>query len=114
MLAEGRVRWAFWPPGTPPETVRQHQHDEGAGIWAADGDADIAAHDVAFYDGVHERNWKEAGSGTESEPESDDDVAFDDEDEDDDGGPVSPSFVAGRFGALEVSGDDEDVSDKED
>ncbi|KAJ2966265.1 hypothetical protein NUW54_g13859 [Trametes sanguinea] len=20
-LAEGRIRWAFWPPGTPPETV---------------------------------------------------------------------------------------------
>lgn len=106
------MRWAFWPPGTPPETVRQHQHDEGAGIWAADGDADIAVHDVAFYDGGHEGNCKEHESDIESESEFEE-VESGDEEEDD-GEPVSPSFVSSRFGALEVSGDEEDASDKED
>ena len=35
-LAEGRIRWAFWPPGTDPQTISKHQGEGGgAGIWIA-------------------------------------------------------------------------------
>ncbi|EMD41935.1 hypothetical protein CERSUDRAFT_129177 [Gelatoporia subvermispora B] len=33
-LAELRVRWAFWPPGTPLELITAH-HEDGCGIWIA-------------------------------------------------------------------------------
>ena len=32
-VAEGKIRWAFWPPGTPLSVIEQHQSHPGDGIW---------------------------------------------------------------------------------
>ncbi|KAL1738008.1 P-loop containing nucleoside triphosphate hydrolase protein, partial [Schizophyllum fasciatum] len=33
MLAEGRIRWGYWPPGTDEGAIRAAAGVEGAGIW---------------------------------------------------------------------------------
>ncbi|KAH9942929.1 P-loop containing nucleoside triphosphate hydrolase protein [Amylocystis lapponica] len=93
-LAEGRVRWAFWPPGTDAQTVRGAQHEEGAGIWmprAAGGDED----------GSEDGSGDEA-EGTDASDEDGSVVLEEDEGEDtEDGeGAAGVSGAAGRFGAL--------------
>ncbi|KZT02411.1 P-loop containing nucleoside triphosphate hydrolase protein [Laetiporus sulphureus 93-53] len=97
-LAEGKIRWAFWPPGTDPQTIQNSQGDGGLGIWIPHRD-----------DGALE-------SGDEHTAESDIDEARDDEqaeaaseiEEEDEGlGKTSLSGAAGRFSAL-VQDDDED------
>ncbi|KIK70687.1 hypothetical protein GYMLUDRAFT_78920 [Collybiopsis luxurians FD-317 M1] len=41
-LAEGRVRWGFWPPGTPVENVESEMSDTlSHGIWIQRDDLDV-------------------------------------------------------------------------
>jgi len=92
-LAEGRIRWAFWPPGTPTEVVSAHQ-EEGCGIWIAqeideteeDTDEEYPARD----------GWE--SEVEDSEPSLDEDA---DEDEDEDA-ILTKSGVGGRFSALSL------------
>lgn len=94
-LAEGRVGWAFWPPGTPVDQIS----NEGHGVWIPGGD------DVCDLD----------DEGIDPESEEERHVSFDTEDEitevEDDDDEDATEDVAitglGRFGALALS-DEED------
>jgi hypothetical protein len=101
-LAEGRIGWAFWPPGTSLEQIASLAGSEGHGIWIPLGDS--IEHD-----------------GTESESDVEEQqVNFETEEEmieiseseydEDDSDPVGnvPVVGLGRFGALSFSGDDAD------
>ncbi|KAI0375217.1 P-loop containing nucleoside triphosphate hydrolase protein [Pilatotrama ljubarskyi] len=104
-LAEGRIRWAFWPPGTDPSTIRAHQPQEGAGIWigAHDGqdalDLDEAEHE-------HETPHTDEAETTLSEQGSEDGEEDEDEEEEEGEGGT-----AGRFGALVLDDQDEEDED---
>lgn len=111
-LAEGKIRWAYWPPGTDPATIAAHYGDAAdAGIWIApagehDGAEDMASDRESEYD------------ANDGDPEEDEErpvreraVQFEgilggdseeDEDSGDDAG-VAVASTAGRFGALLVA-----------
>jgi len=106
-LAEGRISWAFWPPGTPLEHIASLAGSEGHGIWIPHDDS--VEHD-----------------GTESESDVEEQqVAFDSEEEEieisedefdeDDSDLVGNAHVVGlgRFGALSLSGNDADEEPEE-
>ncbi|OCH94706.1 P-loop containing nucleoside triphosphate hydrolase protein [Obba rivulosa] len=89
-LAEGRVRWAFWPPGTPLEVVSAHQED-GCGIWIAQDIDEADTDSDEEPDTLHEPE-----SETEGSVHGDDDESDEDKDE----YAVKPS--ASRFSALSL------------
>lgn len=101
-LAEGRIGWAFWPPGTSLRQVTSQTGAEGHGIWIPRGDSN--EHD-----------------GTESESEAEErHVAFETEVEEkeiseNEEGLVEnvPIVGSGRFGALSLSDDDTDEESEE-
>ncbi|KAI0639624.1 hypothetical protein C8Q77DRAFT_1224741 [Trametes polyzona] len=91
-LAEGRIRWAFWPPGTDVETIRAHQHVEGAGIWVAEGPQHVVDLDDEHHPHEdHSGDDDDDGGGDSEEGEDhshreDDHVDEEDEDEDEEEG----------------------------
>ncbi|KAG2022935.1 GTPase [Coprinopsis cinerea AmutBmut pab1-1] len=95
-LAEGRIHWAFWPPGSKlPE--------DDLGIWIP--------HDVeeseAESDDQEDDN-RAAASDAESEAESAEDEGETDEEEDaGESGAPGLNVGIGRFGALSIVDDDE-------
>ena len=99
-LAESRIRWAFWPPGTPPETIAAHQQlqETGAGastlgIWIPDPDDSTggATIDSDAYAHSSDSDLDAASELGETAAESGDGVEVSDEseggeeDDDDDG-----------------------------
>jgi len=97
LVAEGKIAWAFWPPGTDLTTVGSSGSN---GIWLT-RDADQHAQELDDDDG--------GGSGDETdEVESPDEG--NDEDDDEVGNPTSEegghedadfkSVTVGRFGVL--------------
>ena len=94
-MAESRVGWAFWPPGTPVDQIS----NEGHGIWIPQGD-NICDPDNEDID---------------QDSEDDRHVSFDTEDEeieiteseDEDATEDVAVTGLGRFGALALS-DEED------
>ncbi|GJE85788.1 P-loop containing nucleoside triphosphate hydrolase protein [Phanerochaete sordida] len=117
MLAEGRIAWAFWPPGTPADVVEAHQGAPGAGIWIArDADAADGAFDVS--DSEDEAHGERAESDEEtlgvlSEDEDEDDEGDDEGDKSDGDTPVS--VARSRFALLNLDdGGDDDGSDEGD
>jgi len=96
-LAESRVGWAFWPPGTPVDQIS----NEGHGIWIPRGD-NICDPDNEDIDQDSEDD-RHVSFDTEDEEieitESEDEDATEEED-------VAVTGL-GRFGALALS-DEED------
>ncbi|KAJ3503451.1 hypothetical protein NLJ89_g8424 [Agrocybe chaxingu] len=100
-VAEGRIGWAFWPPGTPLDQVAAGGGPE-QGIWVPRGD--IANEDtepesdgeVDIVESQHQASSNEEGS-----------IEEDDEEELDDVPDAEIPVGVGRFGALAISGNDE-------
>ncbi|KII93170.1 hypothetical protein PLICRDRAFT_35356 [Plicaturopsis crispa FD-325 SS-3] len=109
LVAEGKVRWAFWPPGTDPKIIEAEAGEGGVGngVWIPRENGE-------------EEEIVESESDEKAEEESGDDTTAseeDSEDEDEHTGETAPikSSGVGRFGALSVVEDgseDEDVSDE--
>jgi hypothetical protein len=106
-LAEGRIGWAFWPPGIPLEQIASAAGSEGHGIWIPRGDS-IVQDDTESDSDVEERQVP-LESGEEEVELSENE---DDEDDSDLVGNV-PVVGLGRFGALSLSGDDVDEEPEE-
>lgn len=98
LVAEGKIAWAFWPPGTDLTTVGS---SGGNGIWLK-RDADQHPQELDEDD--------EGGSGDETdEVESTDEVSDEDGDEDENltgeeehQNADFKSIAVGRFGVLAI------------
>lgn len=114
-LAEGRLRWAFWPPGTDAQTVRAHQGAEpDAGIWIPRADADAESDwdaDELSERGDEDEDGDEGGDASdaeyptigEEEPESESDASSGtdtDAEREEVERTVPVKAVSGRFAAL--------------
>lgn len=103
-LAEGRIRWAFWPPGTNARVVEQHQGGvEGAGIWVPDSSG--ADHDIVAVsdDEITAPSSEERNGSDTTEDESEEEAV-----------ELTPALVGGapsRFAALSL--EDEDLGEGE-
>ncbi|KAF8216064.1 hypothetical protein K438DRAFT_1560283 [Mycena galopus ATCC 62051] len=95
-LAEGRVAWAFWPPGIDVSLITD-EDSEGMGIWIPkkDGDgtsgnegSDEEEDETKSVDGSSEEDREEALEGSEAE-------------EDEESQSPAVTLGAGRFGALQ-------------
>lgn len=101
MLAEGRIRWAFWPPDAPAKTIPV-DHEPDSGLWIPQGTEDYL--EISDSD-------SDAGAGDDSEDEashitfmgSDDEEDFDDSD----GESTLVSMGRSRFAVLQVGADDD-------
>ncbi|TDL28127.1 P-loop containing nucleoside triphosphate hydrolase protein [Rickenella mellea] len=96
ILAEGRIKWAFWPPGTQ---IAQEDESEGAGIWIQSNE------ETLDYDGSGEdADGSDHTPAVEENPNESDDTGSIHE-------PVRNLGMLneGRFGALAL--DDSDESD---
>ncbi|KAI0715388.1 hypothetical protein C8Q76DRAFT_730562 [Earliella scabrosa] len=79
-LAEGRIRWAFWPPGTDVQTIIAHQgggegpDGAGAGAGAGAGNGIWIAHgqDESDAESEDDRHARPHGSGSEDDDDDDD------------------------------------------
>lgn len=98
-LAEGRIGWCFWPPGTPLDQIAAGGGDE-QGIWIPRGDTIEDDDDV-------ESDLEEAAEDPASTSEEEEEDV-----EDSDVGATGTSGV-GRFGALAINdtGEDGDEDD---
>lgn len=94
-LAEGRIGWCFWPPGTPLDQLAAGGGDE-QGIWIPRGDT-IEDDDVEPESDLEEV----AEDPTSTSEEEEEDI------EDSDVGTTGTAGV-GRFGALAISDTEED------
>ncbi|KAF8973507.1 hypothetical protein BDZ97DRAFT_1911995 [Flammula alnicola] len=102
-VAEGRVGWGFWPPGTPLDQIAAGG-GEGQGIWIPHGDR-------VDQESEPESEGEEENLGRSSESE---DEGIEEEEEEEDSGNAS-SVGIGRFGVLAVNDtgeDDEDSSEE--
>lgn len=108
-LAEGRIRWAFWPRGTDEQTIEAPER--GAGIWIPQSPVDEGSDEL---DNVSE-NWKtDSDVDTLSEEDDDDDDSADDLDDVKDVEVDTSSavqFTGSRFGALTLGVDEPSKSD---
>ncbi|KAJ8489384.1 hypothetical protein ONZ45_g13602 [Pleurotus djamor] len=110
-LAEGRIAWAFWPPGTSQEVLQANDADNG--IWIPrSNDRDAIAGEETKHVEEHEETTDDSDELGESE-EIDEDEEGEEDDEEDDDEEDESGLVAGssRFSALsleeasEVEGD---------
>jgi len=87
-LAEGRVRWAFWAPGTNASKL----DETGDGIWIRHDDDDAGVNSES--DGEEEDRVSESGEeGSEGN-------GFPDEEEEGEEESKEVTSIGGRFGAL--------------
>lgn len=94
-LAEGKIGWAFWPPGTDSESILV-EGEQGTGIW------------IPRVDGLDEEESEEESNDDDDDSDEQEDVekgASDDgggllEEEESDDDDVVGVAGAGRFGAL--------------
>ncbi|KAF6766670.1 GTPase [Ephemerocybe angulata] len=105
-LAEGRVSWGFWPPGTESE----HCGADGAGVWISDRefvDSDTESE--------QEPEDEESGTGADSDSDATDGEESESEEEEesneeDEGGQ---NVGIGRFGALAIDlGEESEASEE--
>ncbi|KAI0068111.1 P-loop containing nucleoside triphosphate hydrolase protein [Artomyces pyxidatus] len=91
-LAEGKIRWAFWPPGSEAAAIDQ----PGNGIWipAAEG-----YDDDALSDSEDERDEEEGGNEDDDDGD-DEEVTIVSSDEENDG-------MAAKFGRFALLGGDD-------
>ena len=109
MLAEGRIRWGYWPPGSDESVIRAVAGVEGAGIWipgqdVIDEEEDEEPEELEGDERAGKKHGDSAddadilkkavapaqqgASSPESETESDDEPAI--------------QVTGGRFGALNM------------
>ena len=107
VLAEGKIRWAFWPPDVPLlEEQRGHR-----GIWLGD-----SVPEDSEDDGSDVQSGQETSEGTIEEDTTGEDVNQG-EDEDETKATCEDTLGSGRFGALMIyekagdSGESEDRAD---
>lgn len=89
-VAEGRIHWAFWPPGTDSGPITRAAQQgggeahEGAGIWIAhghDGQGDVDAESEGEQDEPETHHHREHESGSdEDEAQAFEGVLSDEED----------------------------------
>lgn len=125
-LADGKVRWGFWPPETQPE-------ENGNGIWLGEDEVEADGQDAPRQRGFYSEEEEEddgseveqvgEGEGLEvSDGEEEDDEGVDDneeEEEDDEEERVVAKATAGGasgfFAALALDdGDEDDEADDND
>jgi hypothetical protein len=119
MLAEGRIRWAFWPPGTSLDLIQAHQ-ESGAGIWLPrptedDYDASSSEDEAPRGAGIAESDDEDAHATSHLDT-SDAESAHEDTDEDE-SDEREEAFVprgTSRFAALQLAGDDSDSDSEND
>jgi nucleosome binding factor SPN SPT16 subunit len=107
ILAEGRVKWAFWPPG-----YQVRSGDTNQGIWLNSGavaeDEDEDEEDEESEEESEEEDEAEQGIEDGSETE-------DNGEEESEEGPMSIGIAAGggRFGVLALADDGEPDEDED-
>ena len=94
-LAEGRVKWAFWPPG-----YLGHSGDTNKGIWINSGATEESDEDDSEADDEADQEVED-GSGSE-------DNGVEEESEEEFVG-IGIAAGGGRFGALTLADEDEDL-----
>lgn len=108
MLAEGRIKWAFWPPDTPSEAVQAHQ-EPGTGIWMPHShddevldisDSEDEAHHAA--DTLETDDDETLGALSE--------YAYEESDEE---SGATLFSTRSRFAALDLGFEEDDESDEE-
>ena len=92
-LAEGRVRWGFWPPGTDTSVLSE----AGDGIWISSGDdaAGVDSESDGEEEGGEQYRDSEPDEGGSQEGDFPDEEEEGEEDEE-----SSKASFGGRFGAL--------------
>lgn len=95
-LVEGRIAWAFWPPGTDITVVGDNN---GNGIWLHEFDRLDAEFDDHEEDSAEQEDVDE---GESSDINSEDDGVSEDE------------AVGGRFNALSIDEESEEEEEEED
>ncbi len=105
-LAEGRVGWAFWPSGTPLEEAASAS-SAGQGIWIPRGDR-------IDQDSTEPESKGENRHDSSDSDEDEIEVSDHESDEEEDAEEVVGTNL-GRFGALAVSdeGDEIEASEEE-
>ena len=96
-LAEGGVRWAFWPPGTDASKLSE----TGDGIWNRRDDDEACVNSGS--DGEEEEEEEEmehdriseSGEASEGEEFTDEEAEIEEEE-------AKGATIGGRFGALAV------------
>ncbi|KAG6841763.1 hypothetical protein C0991_007092 [Blastosporella zonata] len=104
-MAEGRVGWAFWPPGTETRTISASMEEQGNGIWIPQA---TSVEDGTDEDSDYEEVDSEDDLALAPTKQAEDIDEDSDEDDEDDGGPVT-GFS--RFGALAIEEDEESDED---
>lgn len=104
-LAEGRVRWAFWPPGTEPSNLGE----TGGGIWIRHDD-DVSVNSES--DGEEEERGSEQDRVSESGEEGSEGDSFSDEGEME-AEELKGATIGGRFGALALEGSVTETTEEE-
>lgn len=113
-VAEGKIRWAFWPPDTPLSVVEEH-HLPGGGIWISDSDSTTIAEDEL--DSDEEAESEGSGESEKEDPNTDDesrltsknDLEMEDKDE---SGLSNVVYTRGRFSALVLEAVDDPNSER--
>lgn len=107
MLAEGRIRWAFWPPDAPAKTF-QVDHKPESGLWIPQGTEDYF--EISDSD-------SDAGVWNDSEDEASQITFMGSDDEEDfndsDGESTLVSMGMSRFAVLQVGADDDSDDGKD-
>ncbi|TRM66076.1 hypothetical protein BD626DRAFT_397642 [Schizophyllum amplum] len=103
MVAEGRIRWGYWPPGTDEGKIRGTAGADGVGIWIPGLDAmdDEESEEEDVEEEQEDEPPRAAGKAHETSSEEDAEDA-----ESDEGPGIEVS--RGRFGALTMLEDDEE------
>ena len=112
MLAEGRIKWAFWPPGSG-EAVQAHQEEEvGTGIWIAPSEDAGEAFDISDDEDEDET----LGALSDDEYKKDDEEEEEEEEESDEEEDTDTFVSTGhsRFAILGLGGGGDSVDDDED
>ncbi|KAF5385091.1 hypothetical protein D9615_001277 [Tricholomella constricta] len=109
-LAEGRIGWAFWPPGTDTKTIAAITEEPGTGLWIPCAIAvDEETEEDSETDEEEEARERAEMDSEEENTESDDDNNSDDGQERRPSGGV---LAASRFDALAIDDvEEEDYND---
>jgi len=114
-LAEGRIKWAFYPPGTNEESLPTWKGLEGNGIWITHDDDDYDSEMLlADDDNLSDQDGSDQSASSDDSDEGDEDDIEEEEDENVTAGNTSlkpRSGGTGMFSALTL--DDEDPAEED-
>ena len=120
MLAEGRIRWGYWPPGSDESVIRAVAGVEGAGIWIPgqdiiDEEEDDEPEELKGDERAgkkHEDSADDAAKARDGVKKAEDDAETAESETESDDEPAI-QVTGGRFGALYMldEGGEEEVSE---